>query len=211
MSLGPTKLHIGHRRLTPRVLAYETEPDFAAPPPRLIILSEPSLRSKFLTEKSNMAPEDDDDSIGDFWSASISASSYTGASTSKSGHEAKQNVCDRKQRKQNTKILHETMEALDHEDSSIADILGMSMSASSYTGASTSKSGQEAKQNAAGKEMRDKIIKKEEAAVRKARMIVIGGFIACATAVSVAVYKFASKADFRSFELEVREGLEERT
>jgi hypothetical protein len=81
-----------------------------------------------------------------------------------------------------------------------------SVSSSSYTGASaaTSKNGLETKQDEAEKSLRDKIIKKEEKAVRKARLIVIGAFIACATAVSVAVYKFASRADYRTFELAVR-------
>jgi hypothetical protein len=81
-----------------------------------------------------------------------------------------------------------------------------SMCSSSYTeGTSASKSGhEEAKQDEAEKRLRDKIIKNEEKAVRKARVIVIATFIACATAVSVAVYKFASRANYRSFELEVR-------
>jgi hypothetical protein len=81
-----------------------------------------------------------------------------------------------------------------------------SISSSSFTGESGSRSGHDnnAAQDDAEKEMKDKIIKKEETAVRRARMIVIGGFIACATAVSVAVYKFASKADFQSFEQQVR-------
>ena len=84
----------------------------------------------------------------------------------------------------------------------------VSMSSSSYAGTSMSKSGhEEAKQDEAEKKLRDKIIKNEEKAVRKARVIVIAAFISCATAVSVAVYKFASRADYRSFEQEVRKGL----
>jgi hypothetical protein len=88
-----------------------------------------------------------------------------------------------------------------------ADGDNLSMSSSSFTGTtvSTTRNGHEAKQVEAEKGMRDKIIKKEEKAVRKARIIVIAAFLACATAVSVAVYIFASRADYRSFELEVRE------
>jgi hypothetical protein len=84
---------------------------------------------------------------------------------------------------------------------------GMSIASSSYTGApSASKSGHDETQDQAAKEeMRDEIISEEERkAVRRARNMVVGAFITCATAVSVAVYKYASKADFRSFELEVR-------
>jgi hypothetical protein len=93
---------------------------------------------------------------------------------------------------------------LDNEEDEDGADDHLSMSDSSYTGTSASKNGHEAKQDETEKRMRDKIIKKEEKAVRKARILVIGAFIACATAVSVAVYKFASRADYRSFELEVR-------
>jgi hypothetical protein len=89
-----------------------------------------------------------------------------------------------------------------------------SLSDSTFTGgASASKSGHDhdETQNKVEKEMRDKIIKKEEKAVRRARIMVVGAFIACATAVSVTVYTFASRADFRNFELEVRRWLENDT
>ena len=88
-----------------------------------------------------------------------------------------------------------------------------SLSDSSFTGASASKSGHDhdETQDKAEKEMRDKIIKKEEKAVRRARVMVVGTFIACATAVSVTVYTFAARADFRNFELEVRICLEHGT
>jgi hypothetical protein len=100
---------------------------------------------------------------------------------------------------------------MDNEDDCADGGPDMSISDSSYTGASASKSGLDARQDEAEKDMRDKIIKKEEKAVKWARIMVIGASIACATAVSVAVYKFASKADFRSFELEVRKWLESDT
>jgi hypothetical protein len=53
------------------------------------------------------------------------------------------------------------------------------------------------------KEMKDRIIKKEEKAVRNARLLVIIAIIACAVAVSTAIYVFASKSDQTTFELEV--------
>ena len=99
---------------------------------------------------------------------------------------------------------------LDNEDGDDGGI-DMSLSESSFTGASASKHDHDATQDEAEKEMRDKIIKKEEKAVRRARIMVVGAFIACATAVSVTVYTFASRADFRNFELEVRRWLENDT
>jgi hypothetical protein len=105
------------------------------------------------------------------------------------------------------KILPE-MDIMDNGDDADCNL---SVSSSSFTGHSSTKSAQEAKQDEAEKELKDKIAKHEEKAVRKARIIVIGAFITCAIAVSVAVYKFASKADFRSFELEVRAFLEHNT
>jgi hypothetical protein len=107
---------------------------------------------------------------------------------------------------QNSKMLSATAELNiipDGDDDDGSDDDMPAISSSSVTGASESKTGHEAKQDQEEKEMRDKIIKSEEKAVKKGRLLVIGAFIACATAVSVAVYKFASKADFRSFELEV--------
>ena len=94
---------------------------------------------------------------------------------------------------------------MDNEDGDDGDH-DRSLSDSSFTGASTSKSGHDhdETQDKVEKEMRDKIIKKEEKAVRRARMMVVGAFIACATAVCVTVYTFASRADFRNFDLEVR-------
>jgi p-aminobenzoyl-glutamate transporter AbgT len=53
------------------------------------------------------------------------------------------------------------------------------------------------------KEMKDRIIKKEEKAVRNARLLVITAIIACAVAVTTAIYVFASKSDQTTFELEV--------
>jgi hypothetical protein len=53
------------------------------------------------------------------------------------------------------------------------------------------------------KEMKDRIIKKEEKAVRNARLLVITAILACAVAVTTAIYVFASKSDQDTFELEV--------
>jgi CCR4-NOT transcriptional regulation complex NOT5 subunit len=53
------------------------------------------------------------------------------------------------------------------------------------------------------KEIKDRIIKKEEKAVRNARLLVITAIIACAVAVTTAIYIFASKNDETTFELEV--------
>jgi hypothetical protein len=51
--------------------------------------------------------------------------------------------------------------------------------------------------------MKDRIIKKEEKAVRSARLLVIAAVIACAVATSTAIYIFASNSDQSTFELEV--------
>jgi hydroxylamine reductase (hybrid-cluster protein) len=53
------------------------------------------------------------------------------------------------------------------------------------------------------KEMKDRIIKTEEKAVRNARLLVIAAVIACAVAVSTAIYIFASNSDQSTFEMEV--------
>jgi hypothetical protein len=53
------------------------------------------------------------------------------------------------------------------------------------------------------KEMKNRIIRKEEKAVRRARLFLIAAVIACAVAVSVAIYIFASNSDQSTFELEV--------
>jgi hydroxylamine reductase (hybrid-cluster protein) len=53
------------------------------------------------------------------------------------------------------------------------------------------------------KELRDRIIKDEEKGVRNARLLVIVAIVACAAAVSSAVYIFAAGHDQTTFELEV--------
>jgi hypothetical protein len=53
------------------------------------------------------------------------------------------------------------------------------------------------------KETKDRIIKKEEEAVRNARLLVAAAIAACAVAVSTAVFMFASNGDQKSFALEV--------
>jgi fructose-1,6-bisphosphatase/inositol monophosphatase family enzyme len=53
------------------------------------------------------------------------------------------------------------------------------------------------------KQTKDRIIKKEEEAVRNARLLVAAAITACVVAVSTAVYIFASNGDQKSFDLEV--------
>jgi hypothetical protein len=75
-----------------------------------------------------------------------------------------------------------------------------SWSRSHQTVPESSPEGEDAQED---KEMKDRIIKKEEKAVRNARLLVIIAIIACAVAVSTAIYVFASKSDQTTFELEV--------
>jgi hypothetical protein len=51
--------------------------------------------------------------------------------------------------------------------------------------------------------MKNRIIRTEEKAVRKARLLVIVAIITSAVAVSTAIYVFASQSDQTTFELEV--------
>ena len=53
------------------------------------------------------------------------------------------------------------------------------------------------------KELRDRIIKREERAVRNARIAVFLAIVACAAAVGAAIFSFATKNDKHKFELEV--------
>jgi hypothetical protein len=53
------------------------------------------------------------------------------------------------------------------------------------------------------KDMKDNIIKSEEKAVRNARLLVVTAILACAVAVTTAIYIFAKKSDQDTFELEV--------
>jgi hypothetical protein len=53
------------------------------------------------------------------------------------------------------------------------------------------------------KDLRNRIIKEEEKAVKKARVLVVVALCACIIAVSSAIYVFASNGDKFSFELEV--------
>jgi hypothetical protein len=53
------------------------------------------------------------------------------------------------------------------------------------------------------KDMKDRIIKDEERAVRNARLLVIAAILVCAVAVTTAIYIFAKKSDEDTFELEV--------
>ena len=113
--------------------------------------------------------------------------------------------------KANLKMMSEPVQLnmiMDNQDGDDGD-QDRSVSSSSFTGASASKSGHDhdATEDEAEKEMRDKIIKKEEKGVRRGRIIVVAAYIACATAVSVMIYTFASRADLRNFELEVRRWL----
>jgi hypothetical protein len=75
-----------------------------------------------------------------------------------------------------------------------------SWSKSHQTVSGSSPEGDDAQED---KEMKDRIIKKEEKAVRNARLLVIMAILTCAVAVSTAIYVFASKSDQTTFELEV--------
>jgi hypothetical protein len=61
----------------------------------------------------------------------------------------------------------------------------------------------------AEKEMRNKMISKEEKNVRNARFIVVAAGIACAAAVGAAINIFAHQNDQATFELEVRKSRRE--
>jgi hypothetical protein len=54
------------------------------------------------------------------------------------------------------------------------------------------------------KEIRDAIIRSEEAAVRKTRLLVGITVVICAVGIVLAVYFLARQSDLRSFELQVR-------
>jgi hypothetical protein len=73
-------------------------------------------------------------------------------------------------------------------------------SASSHTLPGSPKEGEVTEE---GKEMKNRIIKREEKAVRDARLLVAAAIIACAVAVSTAIYVFALNSDQTTFELEV--------
>jgi hypothetical protein len=87
----------------------------------------------------------------------------------------------------------------DHSDSlSEMDEISHS-SASALNGQAPKPSAKDAE-----KEMRNKIINKEEKNVRNARFIVIVAGLACAAAVGAAINIFAHQNDQATFELEVR-------
>jgi hypothetical protein len=75
-----------------------------------------------------------------------------------------------------------------------------SCSGSHHTAPDSSPDGDNAQED---KEMKDDIIKDEERAVRNARLMVIAAIIACAVAVTTAIYIFAKKSDQDTFEREV--------
>jgi hypothetical protein len=54
------------------------------------------------------------------------------------------------------------------------------------------------------KELRETVIKTEESAVNKSRILVGSAILSCAIAVTVAVYLIAKRSDHVRFELEVR-------
>ena len=89
---------------------------------------------------------------------------------------------------------------LPHEDDSDsqneADVISLS--------SASLESGQKTSAKDAEKDMRDKIISKEETQVIKARIIVIIGGIACTAAVAAAINIFAKQNDQAIFESEVR-------
>jgi hypothetical protein len=96
------------------------------------------------------------------------------------------------------------MLGLQQEDDSVSQNVAEDQSISSTCTSGTS--GQAPKPTAknAEKEMRNKIISKEEKYVRNARYIVIVAGIACAAAVGAAINIFAHQNDQNTFEVEVR-------
>jgi hypothetical protein len=91
-----------------------------------------------------------------------------------------------------------------HEDKDDIDMYEeSSCSESNHTVPDESSSDVEKAQEAEDKATKDRIIKKEEEAVRNARLLVAAAITACAVAVSTAVYIFASGGDQNSFESEV--------
>lgn len=89
------------------------------------------------------------------------------------------------------------------DDSESNEVLSLSSgSGSNRTGFTGDRRSQEDEH--ADKEMRDKIIRREEQAVKRARIVVICAIIAAAVAVSTSIYVFAAQADYHNFELVVR-------
>jgi hypothetical protein len=68
---------------------------------------------------------------------------------------------------------------------------------------SQSETGDAKDRGALDDDLRNRIIKEEEKAVKKARVLVVVALCACIIAVSSAIYVFASNGDQHSFELEV--------
>ena len=90
------------------------------------------------------------------------------------------------------------LSAVDEDDSDIDSDEKSHLSTESPTGASTKEGSISEEQ-----EIKNRVIKEEETDVRRARILVGTAFLACAVAVSVAVYLFAKKSNQESFEIEV--------
>jgi hypothetical protein len=88
-----------------------------------------------------------------------------------------------------------------HEDSSSSDL--DYMSSSSMSGTSGQDHAHSTTSDERNKELRDEIIKQEEADVRKAKILVGIAFFICVISVSIAVFVFASQGEEYSFELDV--------
>ncbi len=73
-----------------------------------------------------------------------------------------------------------------------------------YSISSTSQASGRLLSNHADKEMRNKIINKEETNVRLVRCVLVVAGIACAVAVGAAINRFAHQNEQDSFQLEVR-------
>jgi hypothetical protein len=89
----------------------------------------------------------------------------------------------------------------DHQDGDDIDIYEESSCSKSHQSMPVSSPAEDEKQE--DKEMKDRIIKREEKAVRYARLLLVAAITVCAVAVSTAIFIFASNNDQTTFELEV--------
>jgi len=91
----------------------------------------------------------------------------------------------------------------DHDYDTGDDGNSVSSEGSSKSGGSSGINGSKGNESSSsGKELRDKIIKKEEKAVNRARIFVVLAVLIAAVSVTVAVYFFSSQSDYNAFRIE---------
>jgi hypothetical protein len=101
------------------------------------------------------------------------------------------------------KALESNIEDEDWEIQSLPSCSGHSLPNRS-SAAETNQDGEIENGHNGAKELRETVIKTEESAVNKSRILVGSAILLCAIAVTVAVYLIAKGSDQDSFELEVR-------